>query len=221
MNLIVPAVPNFPLPGEEYSRLNIIKLENVLRLYLNQLGDTLDAAVSPADGGKFLFFPHGAFRSPNTQYATASNTPTLVEINTTDFAVGMVHNNNNGIVVDQDGIYNLQFSLQFENTDNSTHEAIVWLRKNGTDLAHTASKFDVPSRKSALVYGYLIAVANFYVELNATDYVELWWATPQAYNPVGPVNGVLMPTLAAQTVPYPHPSSPSAVATLTFVSNIL
>ena len=221
MNLVVPAVPNFPLPAEEYSRLNIIKLENVLRMYLNQLGDTLDAAVSPLDGGKFLFFPHGAFHSVNTQYATADNTPTLIEINTTDFAVGMVHNNNNGIVVNQDGVYNYQYSLQLENTDNAEHEAVVWVRVNGVDVPYTASKFDVPRRKSAGVFGYLIGVANFYVELNANDYVELWWATSKAYNTVGPVNGILMPTLPVQTVPYPHPASPSAVATLTFVSNKL
>jgi len=221
MNIIVPAVPNFPLPSNEYDRSNIIKLENVLRLYLNQLGDSVDAITSPLTGGKFLFFPHGAFHSVDNQYASADDTPTLVEINTTDFAVGMVHNNNNGIVVDQDGVYNYQFSLQLENTINAEHEVVIWLRVNGADVSYTASKFDIPRRKSVSVYGYLIAVANFFVELNANDYVELWWATDKAYSTTGPVDGVLMPTIAAQTVPYVRPAIPSAVVTLTFVSNIL
>ena len=37
-----PAVPNFPLPTPEYTPQSIIKLENVLRLYLNQLTNNVD-----------------------------------------------------------------------------------------------------------------------------------------------------------------------------------
>lgn len=37
-----PAVPNFPLPTPEYTPASIIKLENVLRLYLNQLTNNVE-----------------------------------------------------------------------------------------------------------------------------------------------------------------------------------
>ena len=36
-NINLGAVPNFPLPTNDYSPTSIIKLENVLRLYLNGL----------------------------------------------------------------------------------------------------------------------------------------------------------------------------------------
>lgn len=46
-NIKLASVPNFPLPAPEYTPANIIKLENVLRLYLNLLTtitneDTID-----------------------------------------------------------------------------------------------------------------------------------------------------------------------------------
>ena len=46
------------------------------------------------------------------------------------------------------------------------------------------------------------------------------WATGLAYNPVGPVNGVYMEYQAAQTVPFAHPSVPSAIGAITFVSAV-
>ena len=47
VNIKLAAVPNFPLPSQQYSPESIIKLENVLRLYLNLLTtitneDTID-----------------------------------------------------------------------------------------------------------------------------------------------------------------------------------
>ena len=41
-NINLGAVPNFPLPTNEYSPTHIIKLENVLRLYLNNLNSDVN-----------------------------------------------------------------------------------------------------------------------------------------------------------------------------------
>ena len=77
------------------------------------------------------------------------------------------------------------------------------------DVAGTASRFDVPS-KHGTSDGYLISAANFYIQMNANDYVEMWAATDstQPY----------MEAYAAQTSPFAMPSIPSVVATLSFVS---
>ena len=42
----VPAVPNLPLPKEEFSKLYLNQLTNVLRLYFNQLGSAVQITVS-------------------------------------------------------------------------------------------------------------------------------------------------------------------------------
>jgi hypothetical protein len=76
----------------------------------------------------------------------------------------------------------------------------------------------MPARKSAGVPSYVLMYSTVMFTLAADDYLELYWATDLAYNPVGPVDGVYMEYLPAQTSPYPHPAIPSAIGTITFVS---
>ena len=104
-----------------------------------------------------------------------------------------------------------QFSAQWANPDTQIHTTYIWLRVNGTDVAGTGSKFDVPS-KHGTSDGYLIAAANFYVQLQAGDHVEMW-AAADSTSPY-------MEAYAAQTSPFAMPSIPSVVATLSFVSRL-
>jgi hypothetical protein len=46
MIIDVPAVPNLPLPKDEYSKLYLNQLTNVLRLYFNQLGNAVQITVN-------------------------------------------------------------------------------------------------------------------------------------------------------------------------------
>lgn len=157
--------------------------------------------------------PYGAFQDTEDQFTTA-NTPTIVKFNTTDFDNG-VYLSSNKIYVRNTGVYNYQFSLQFANTDSQIHEATVWLRKNGTDIVGTGSKYAVPNKHGS-VDGYLIAVANFFIDLTAGDYVELVWAASLAANSGGTITGIYMEKYSAITTPYNMPSVPSAVATLQY-----
>jgi hypothetical protein len=45
MNVQSPAVPNLPLPQDQFSKLYLNQLTNVLRLYFNQENSTLFALV--------------------------------------------------------------------------------------------------------------------------------------------------------------------------------
>ena len=92
----------------------------------------------------------------------------------------------------------------------ATQTCVIWLRKNGTDITGTASKFDVPSKHGSSD-GYLIAACNFYVDLAEGDHLELWAASSSTT--------VYFEAYAAQTSPYARPSIPSVVVTLSFVSN--
>jgi hypothetical protein len=46
MKIQTPAVPNLPLPKEEFSKLYLNQLTNVLRLYFNQGNSTLSGLVA-------------------------------------------------------------------------------------------------------------------------------------------------------------------------------
>ena len=202
--VIAPRLPAAPV---EYSAQYQEQYSNVLRLYFNQNDDLTGTLVGNL-GGKFINNPYGAVQR-TTNKTIAANTATLITFDQTDYLNGVTNDTLDGLHVEQAGIYNYQFSVQWANPDTQIHATWIWLRVNGVDVAGTASRFDVPS-KHGTSDGYLISAANFYIQMNANDYVEMWAATDstQPY----------MEAYAAQTSPFAMPSIPSVVATLSFVS---
>ena len=207
-----PAVPDLPTPESAYSSSVFTKTNAVLRIYFTRITTALAVLFGPR-GGKYLNIPYGAFQDTADQTATA-NTATVVTFNTTDFSNGVTVESNSKLTVAQAGLYNLQFSAQFENSDTQEHDVTIWLRKDasgaGVDVAGSAGLVGVPSKHGAF-NGNTIIGWNYYVTLNANDFVEIWWSTPS--------NLVTIQAYAAGTSPT-RPSTASVVATLTFVSNI-
>jgi hypothetical protein len=200
--------PRLPAAPTEYSAEFIEQYSNILRLYFNQL-DNLTGVVLGEAGGRFIRFPYGAFSSDQDQTTTA-NTATLMTLNTTDFS-NQVSISSSKITVVNAGIYNLQFSAQFQNTDNQIQDISIWLRQNGVDITGSTGFVSIPARKSASAgeEAHEIIGWNYYLQMQANDYVEIWWSatlatvTIQAYpTSTGPV----------------RPSTQSVVATLSFVS---
>lgn len=210
------APPALPLPSDQYSRGYQDNQNNVLRLYFNQLTNALNSVIGTR-GGKYLQFPYAAIQRTTDVIFTA-NTATQITFDQNDFLSGCANDGTNGIEVEQSGIYNYQFSIQFANTATQIHTAWVWLRINNVDVPGTGSKFDVPNKHGSSD-GYLIAACNFYVQLEVGDYVELYAAVDQAYVPAVST-GIYMEAYPAQVSPFPHPAIPSVVATLSFVSAI-
>ena len=215
---IVPTIaPRLPAATVDYSQQYQDQFTNILRLYFNGIDTTfggllgnVKTGTSLHPGGGYLAFPYAAIQRTTDKTFTA-NTATLITFDQTDFANDCTNNTSNGIHVNVAGIYNYQFSVQFRNSDTSIHSAWVWLRVNGADVAGTGSKFDVDSSHGG-VDGFVIGAANFYVQLQAGDYVEMWAAAENA--------AVYMEAYAAQTSPFAMPAIPSVVATLSFVSEI-
>lgn len=148
--------------------------------------------------------PYGSISSTANQYAT---TETAFTFNTTDFDNG-VYLSSNKMYFRNAGVYNLQFSVQFTNTDSQIQEADIWLKKNGSNVAGTASKYSVPNKHGS-INGYLIAVANFFVEVAAGDYIELFW-NATLYASTGGATGIYVEANAAAS---PRPAIPSVVLT--------
>lgn len=112
------------------------------------------------------------------------------------------------IAVTQPGIYNLQWSGQFVNKAAAIHEISVWLRTNGTDVVGSAGQVSVNAKHGALDGGVIVSW-NYLVSLNANEYVELWWSTPDV--------DAYLTSYAAGTSPT-RPATASVIATMTFVS---
>lgn len=202
----VPA-PNLPLAPKEYSSRYIEQLNNVLRLYFNQLDNfTRELNTSATTAG--LRVPYGAF-SDFTSQTTTANTATLMALDTTDFSNGVTLVTGSKITVANAGIYNLQFSAQLQNLDNAPQDVFIWLKQNGTDIVGSTGKVGLPARKSAGVAFHDIKGWNYFLSMNANDYVQIYWSTTIAT--------VTIETYAASGSPT-KPSTASVVATMSFVS---
>ncbi len=117
---------------------------------------------------------YGAWSDSTDQTGNIS-TGTVITYNTQDVTDGITLVNNSEITVPNTGVYNLQFSAQFKNVDNAQHELVIWFKVNGSDLANSATIVTVPARKSASIFGYAVAAWNIFLDLNSSDYVEIFW----------------------------------------------
>lgn len=154
------------------------------------------------------YFPYGAFQDTNDQSMATITATANISLNTTDYALGSSLVDGYKIKVDYSGLYNIQFSLQFVNTDTAIQDVDVWFRKNGSDVAGSNSKFSVPNSHGG-TSGHIIAALNYYIELAKDDYVHIAWATTSTQ--------VTVEQLPAQTTPT-RPSTPSAIVTIQYLS---
>lgn len=201
------AAPNLPLPTEDYNRQYFDQMLNILRLYFNRL-DALTGQLQTSSGGAGIRLPYGAF-SDFTSQTTTANTATLMALNTTDFSNTVTLVTGSKMTVANAGIYNLQFSAQLQNLDNAPQDVFIWLKQNGTDIVGSTGKVGMPARKSAGVPFHDIKGWNYFLSMNAGDYVQIYWSTTNA--------AVTIETYAASGTPT-KPSTASVVATLSFVS---
>jgi hypothetical protein len=193
------AAPNLPLPPNEYDRVYFDQMLNVLRLYFNRI-DALTTQLMT------LSVPYGAFSSDQDQTAVV-NTATLMTLNTTDFANG-VSISSSKITVATAGIYNLQFSAQFQNTDTAFQDVYIWLKQSGVDIPGSTGFVSIPNRHAG-TDGHSIVGWNYFLSMTAGQYIEIYWSVPNV--------AVTIQHLAASGTPT-KPSTQSVVATMSYVS---
>lgn len=163
------------------------------------LGSAGFYAAIDASGGS-VYGAYGAFVSTVDQVAAVVNTPYAVTFNTTQISRGVALGTpTSRIVVDRQGVYNIQFSVQVDKTAGGKGNIFIWPRINGVDVADSASQVGVKDNDSESVPAW-----NFLLPLNAGDYVELIWQ-------VDDLTLRLEAIAAAGTIPL----IPSAIVTVT------
>lgn len=143
---------------------------------------------------------YGSFYDTTDQAAATANVAYGMTFNTTDLSLGVTRGSpTSRIYVDRPNVYNIQFSAEFINTAGGAHNAWIWLRKNGSDIANSASVVRVEGNNSELV-----AAWNFLLQMNAGDYFELMWE----------VSDISL-SLHADPATAIHPAIPSIILTVT------
>ena len=204
-----PQPPNLPYAPPEWNPQYQEQLNNVLRLYFNRLSNVTKYLLGP-DGGRFLSNPFGAFSSDSDQAAVSTTAAYAITYDVTDISDSVYLSNSSRLNVTYPGVYNLQFSIQFNNTDTQIHDVDVWAAVNGTNVDNSNSRFSVPNSHGG-TDGHLIAALNLFLSMEAGDYVELYWATTNT--------AVTIEHLPAASSPT-RPETPSVIATMSFVSSI-
>jgi hypothetical protein len=164
--------------------------------------------------GYQINFPHMGATDSTDQYADADDDPTIVDWDTVEESREITLASD-AFTVNKSGVYKVDYSLQFTNTDSATHDVVVWVKINNVDVARSATTFSIPTSS------YVRACSTVMLECQSGDDLEIYWATDKAYSTTGPVNGVYMEYVAPQTTPYAHPAIPSAVITITYVSALV
>jgi hypothetical protein len=209
--------PRLPAAPVEYDRNYIDSLTSILRQYFNQV-DNLNQSLLTNTGGRFFRTVCGSFYD-TTQQTNTANTAKAITLNSTDTTGtnGVSVVSGSRVTVTYPGIYNMQFSIQAQNTDNAQHDISIWIKQyvavtaTLADLPGSTGFISIPARKSAGAgnEGHGIYGWNYFISMAASDYIELYWSTTNA--------AVTIQNYAAGTSPT-RPSTSSVVLTMSFVS---
>lgn len=136
----------------------------------------------------------GAFAKTDNATLAATNTATAITLNTTISSNG-VSLSGTQVQVSQSGLYSFSVSFQLSSTNSSVKDVYLWFRKNGTDLANTTIIHSLESGTAKSVQSRTLNVS-----MNAGDYIELYWASPNT--------GVSLSAIAATAF---SPAAPSVI----------
>lgn len=179
-------------------------------LYDERIGqDSLIFFVPVSAAAEADSAPYGAFQDTTDQTAANTTTAYAVALNTTDYSSGVYVSNTSRVNVRNYGVYNIQFSIQLKNTTNDSQDTDIWFRKNGSDVAASNSRFSMPARKSTGDPSHLIAAMNYFIELQANDYIEIMWRVTDV--------GVSIEQYPTSSSPN-RPAIPSAIVTVAYVA---
>jgi len=157
---------------------------------------------------------YGSFEDNTIQTAAAINTPYAMKFGITDLSNGITivsdGSNLTRITIANTGVYNIQFSAQFDRTNSGTDAVDIWLRKNGVDVPGSGGKIILTGAAAASA---IIAAWNYVLDIVAGDYYQIMWSTPDTH--------VRILYEAAQTIPFVHPIIPSTILTVTQQSGIM
>jgi len=185
--------PNLPVAAETYERRYQDQFANVLRLYFAAVSNRLTSPTA-----------HASYFDTTTQTNPVANTVNLFTFNSvvTEFQVSRGVPTSKIYLADT-GVYNFQFSAQLDKTGGGSDAVYIWPRINGVNVPDSATKIVIDGPNSEIVPAW-----NFVLVMEAGDYFELAWQSPDT----------------AVFVPYVAPTGnipaiPSIILTVNWVSN--
>jgi hypothetical protein len=141
-----------------------------------------------------------------TQTNPVADTIRAFSADTTEINNGVILSANTRFVVQNAGVYNIQFSAQLQQLNNNDSSISIWFRKNGTDIPRTNTELAIDKNQGGT--SKLVAAWNVVESLTANQYIEIMWSSPDT--------SMEILWEAAKTGPT-RPVTPSIIVTLTQV----
>lgn len=113
---------------------------------------------------------YGSFYDTTTQTNAGATAANPMLFNSTEFSAGVSAESLGKIRIASAGIYNLQFSAQFDKTDAGDDDVEIWLSVNGTNVPWSSTIVTVHSNN-----GRAVAAWNFFYQFAANDYFQIFW----------------------------------------------
>jgi len=115
---------------------------------------------------------YGVFYSTSMQPSLGANVKNTMSFPTADIASGITVVDGNKLKFLTYGVYNVQFSAQFDKTDSGVDHADVWFSQNGTDVKDSNTRIELDKNNAKMV-----AAWNYLVRAENDDYVQIHWAS--------------------------------------------
>ena len=125
-------------------------------------------SVGPTGAGGALGY-YGVFYDTTIQTGSTGSGQAM-KCNTTSESNGVSLTGGSKILFANPGVYNIQFSAQFDKTDSGTDEVDVWLVQNGSNVPYTNTRLTSVGNNDKFV-----AAWNFMQTQAAGDQVEIFW----------------------------------------------
>ena len=149
----------------------------------------------------------GQFWSTSDQLNAGATSVNYMTVNNSDPSNNQVQigATSSQIKVLNAGVYNVQFSAQFNKTDEGKDDVSVWFLKNGVNIPDSNSIFSLDGNNDKL-----IAALNLMVNLGVNDYIQIAWASADTDMSLHFDGAGTSPT---------RPQTPSVIITLQQVAN--
>jgi hypothetical protein len=149
---------------------------------------------------------YGSFTSNVTQTNPVGNTIRVMSADTTEINSGVILSANTRFVIQNAGVYNIQFSAQLQQINNNDSAISIWFRKNGTDIPRSNTELSIDKNQGGA--SKLVAAWNIVESFTANQYIEIMWSSPDT--------GMEILWQNTQTGPA-RPATPSLIVTVTQV----
>lgn len=112
-----------------------------------------------------------------TDQTGSTSAATAAKIATTSFSSGIsIANDGSGnptrVTFTAAGTYMIAPSIQLANSDTSDHDVTIWFRKNGSNIANSATVITVPKAADG---GSAFFQIVLYEQVTAGQYIEMMW----------------------------------------------